>query len=63
LGSRASKPLLRYTPERYLDMIGSFGKIASHPDRRGILAELGPVLGDDPLDVIDIVWVIAARAA
>ncbi|HEY7692447.1 MAG TPA: hypothetical protein VH816_08900 [Gaiellaceae bacterium] len=44
-------------------MIGSFGKIASHPDRRGILAELGPVLGDDPLDVIDIVWVIAARAA
>jgi SAM-dependent methyltransferase len=55
--------VLRYTPQRYRDLVGSFGKIASSPERADILAELGPVLGDDPIDVIDIVWVIAARAA
>ena len=55
--------VLQYTPERYRDMVGSFGKIASSPERAAILAELESVLGDDLLDVIDIVWVIAASAA
>jgi hypothetical protein len=55
--------VMRYTPQRYRDLVGSFGKIASSPERAEILAELGPVMGDDPIDVIDIVWVIAARAA
>ena len=55
--------VLQYTPARYRDMVGSFGKIASSPERAAILAELEPVLGDDLLDVIDIVWVIAASAA
>jgi hypothetical protein len=53
--------VLRYTPQRYRDLIGSFGKIASSPERGQILAELEPVLGDEPIDVIDIVWAVAAR--
>jgi len=55
--------VLRYSPQRFRDLIGSFGQVAASPDRGAILAELEPVLGHDPLDVIDIVWVIAARVA
>jgi SAM-dependent methyltransferase len=55
--------VLRYTPARFRDLVGSFGHVASHADRGEILAELDAMLGDDPFDVIDIVWVIAARTA
>jgi protein-L-isoaspartate O-methyltransferase len=55
--------VLRCTPDRFRDLIGSMGKVAASPDRDVILAELEPVLGNDPLDVIDLVWVLAARSA
>jgi hypothetical protein len=54
---------MRDSPQRYRDMIASFSKIASSPAREEILAELEQALGDDPVDMIDIVWVIAARVA
>lgn len=52
---------LSYTPERYRDLIGSMGHVASLPDADVMLAELMPVLGSEPFDVVDLVWVIAAR--
>jgi hypothetical protein len=53
---------LGYTPERYLALIGSMGGVASSPDRCEILAELGPILGTKPFEVVDLVYVVAARA-
>jgi hypothetical protein len=52
---------LAYTPDRYRDLIGSMGRVASSPDAAAIDAELVPVLGEDPFDVVDLVWVLAAR--
>jgi SAM-dependent methyltransferase len=54
---------LEYTPQRYLDLIGSLGAVASSPEQAEILAELVPVLGSQPFEVIDLVYVVAARAA
>jgi SAM-dependent methyltransferase len=54
---------LEYTPQRYLDLLSSLGAIASSPDRAEILAELTPVLGTEPFEVVDLVNVVAARAA
>lgn len=52
---------LSYTPGRYRDLIASMGRVAASPDAGEILAELVPVLGAEPFDVTDLVWVIAAR--
>jgi SAM-dependent methyltransferase len=52
---------LPYTPERYHDLIGSMGHVASSPDAPAILEELSAVLGTEPFDLVDLVWVIAAR--
>ncbi len=54
---------LEYTSGRYRDLIGSMGHVASGGRRDAILAELEPILGEEPLEVIDLVWVIGARAA
>ena len=54
---------LEYTPRRYVDLIGSMGGVASSPDRVEITAELTPVLGAEPFEVIDLVYVVAARVA
>jgi SAM-dependent methyltransferase len=53
---------LTYTPDRYHDLIGSMGRLAASDDYAEILAELRPVLGTEPFELIDLVWVIAARA-
>jgi hypothetical protein len=52
---------LEYTPARYVDLIGSMGNVAASPDRGDILAVLGPMLGDEPFELVDLVWVVAAR--
>ena len=54
---------LEYTPERYLDLVGSMGHVASSGRRDAILAGLRPVLGDRSLELVDLVWSIAARAS
>jgi SAM-dependent methyltransferase len=54
---------LEYTPERYLDLIGSMGHVAASGKRDILLAELRPILGDRPFELVDLVWMIAARAA
>ena len=54
---------LNYTPERYVDLIGSMGLVAASGRRNEILADLRPLLGDDSFEVVDLVWTIAARAA
>ena len=53
---------LEYTPARYLDLIGSMGAVAASLERGEILAELAPVLGSEPFEVVDLVYVVAARA-
>jgi SAM-dependent methyltransferase len=52
---------LEYTPERYLDLIGSMGHVAASGKRDTLLAELRPILGDRPFELVDLVWSIAAR--
>ena len=54
---------LRYAPERYVDLIGSMGGVAraGSAERDYVLAHLRRVLGEAPLDVIDLVYVVAAR--
>jgi hypothetical protein len=54
---------LTYTPGRYADLIGSMGYVAASGEREAILAELAPVLGTEPIDLVDVVWAIAAQAA
>jgi SAM-dependent methyltransferase len=51
-----------YAPQRYLDLIGSMGHVAASGERDAILAELRPVLGSEPFELVDLVWTIAARA-
>src|SRR5256885_3690305 len=53
---------LGYTPERYLALIGSMGAVASPPDRGEVVAELAPILGARPFAVVDLVYVVAAKA-
>ena len=53
---------LQYTPQRYRDLIGSMGSVAASEDYAEILAELRPVLGTEPFELVDLVWVVAARA-
>ena len=55
--------MLTYTPDRYVALIGSMSSIAASPDREDVLSELRELLGDEPLDVRDLVYVVAARAA
>jgi protein-L-isoaspartate O-methyltransferase len=54
---------LSYTPRRYLDLTASVGWVASSGRSDAILGELEPLLGEDPFDVTDLVWTIAARVA
>jgi SAM-dependent methyltransferase len=54
---------LEYTPQRYVDLTGSRGAVASSPERAALLAELAPALGTEPFEVVDLVYVVAARAA
>ncbi len=60
--TRVYERTLSYTPGRYRDLIASMGRVASSPDAAEIVAELERVLGDEPFDVTDLVWVIAARS-
>jgi hypothetical protein len=53
---------LSYTPARYRDLIGSMGRVAAAGDGEAIRRELEPILGEDPFDVTDLVWTIAARS-
>jgi SAM-dependent methyltransferase len=53
---------LEYTPQRFTDFIGSMGGVASSAERAEVLAELAPVLGTEPFEVTDLVYVVAARA-
>jgi SAM-dependent methyltransferase len=53
---------LEYAPTRYIDLIGSMGYVAASGEREAIQAELAPILGTEPFDVVDLVWVIAVRA-
>jgi SAM-dependent methyltransferase len=53
---------LEYTPGRFVDLIGSMGAVAASPDRSQIMAELAQVLGPDRFDVVDLVYVVAAKA-
>jgi SAM-dependent methyltransferase len=59
--TRVYERTLTYTPERYHDLIGSMGHVASSRDAPAILGELSAVLGTEPFDLVDLVWVIAAR--
>jgi SAM-dependent methyltransferase len=52
---------LVYSPGRFRDLIGSMGRVASSPDAAAIDDELMALLGSEPFDVTDLVWVIAAR--
>lgn len=54
-----------YTPDRYVSLLRSMSYIASLPaDERASLArDLQGVLGADPLTVVDLVYVLAARSA
>jgi SAM-dependent methyltransferase len=54
---------LVYTPERYLDLIGSMGHVVALGEREAIMSELRPVLGTELFELVDLVWTIAARAA
>lgn len=60
--SHVYERMLAYTPERFHDLVGSMGYVAASDDYAAILAELRPVLGTEPFVLIDLVWVIAARA-
>ena len=42
---------------------GSMGAVAASPQRAELLAELASVLGTESFEVIDLVFVVAARAA
>jgi SAM-dependent methyltransferase len=53
---------LTYTPERYVQLIGSMGQIAASSGRADLLAELRPALGEEPFELVDLVWTIAARS-
>jgi SAM-dependent methyltransferase len=53
---------LEYTPGRYVDLIGSMGHVAASGERERIMAELRPLLGDEPFELLDLVWTIAARS-
>ena len=53
---------LAYSPQRYVELIGSMSGVAALPDRDEVLADLRTVLGDEPLDLVDLVYVVAARA-
>ena len=53
---------LTYTPERYVDLIGSMGHVAASGERDAIQAELRPVVGSEPFELVDLVWTIAARS-
>jgi hypothetical protein len=39
------------------------GHVVASGEREAILAELVPVLGTEPIELVDVVWAIAARAA
>jgi hypothetical protein len=55
--------VLEPRPARYLDLIGSMGHVAASGKRDTLLAELRPILGDRPFELVDLVWMNAARAA
>jgi hypothetical protein len=52
---------LEYTPERFVDLVGSMDYVAASGKRAEIMARLRPLLGLEPFDVTDLVWSIAAR--
>lgn len=53
---------LEYPRDRFLDLIGSMGYVAASGRRDEIRADLRPIIGADPLELIDLVWSIAARS-
>jgi SAM-dependent methyltransferase len=53
---------LRYSPQRYADLIGSMSGVAVLPDRAELVAELRDILGGDTVELVDLVYVVAARA-
>jgi SAM-dependent methyltransferase len=52
---------LTYTPERYRHLVGSMGYIVAGGKRETIIAGLEPLLGEEPFELVDLVWAIAAR--
>lgn len=53
---------LVYTSGRYVDLVGSMSSVVASDDRAEVLDGLRRLLGEEPFEVVDLVWTVAARA-